>query len=87
MNVTATKAAREFSDLVNRVHYQGEEFIIERGGEPVCRLSPVETKKFTIADMVTLLESIPKPDPEYWDDLEEIIRNQPRETFKSPWES
>ena len=86
-HISATQAARSFSDLLNRVRYRGEEFIIERGGEPVCRLVPAGPRKFTVADMVALLQSLPKPDPGYWDDLEQIQKEQKPEVAASRWES
>ena len=86
-HISATQAARRFSDLINRVLYRGEEFIIERGGEPVCRLAPVRPRRFTLADMVKLLRSVPKPDSGYWDDLEKIQREQKPRVPKSRWES
>src|SRR5450756_1030612 len=36
--VSATEAVRTFSDLLTRIRYRGEEFVIERGGEPQCRM-------------------------------------------------
>ena len=36
--ITATDAARKFSELLNQVRYQGEEFDIVRGKEVVARL-------------------------------------------------
>ncbi len=76
--ITATEAVRRFSDILNRVKYKGEEFVVERGGEPVCRIVPAgPPKKFTVADFVRVLREAPKPDPEYWDDLEDILKNQP----------
>ena len=83
-HITATQAARAFSDLLNRVRYRGEEFVIERGGEPVGRLVPALPSQFTFADLVRLLRSAPKPDPGYWDAVEEITRRQPA-LPKSPW--
>jgi prevent-host-death family protein len=38
--VTATKAQRDLSELLSRVSYGGEEFIIERRGRAVARLGP-----------------------------------------------
>lgn len=75
--LSATEAARRFSDLINRVFYRREEFVIERAGQPVCRIVPAGTPKFTVRDMVELLKTVPKPDEEYWDVLENINRNQP----------
>lgn len=46
--VSATEAARTFSDLLNRIRYRGEEFVVERAGEPVCRMTPAApTKRLT----------------------------------------
>jgi antitoxin (DNA-binding transcriptional repressor) of toxin-antitoxin stability system len=39
-HLTATEAARNFSDLVDRVLYRGEVFVVERGGRSVCRIVP-----------------------------------------------
>ncbi len=84
--ISATEAAKRFSDLLNRVRYRGEEFVIERGGEPVCRLSPVGPVGKTVAEVSDALWNGPKPDAGYWDDLEDIIKRQPG-LPSSPWES
>jgi hypothetical protein len=33
--------------------------------------------KFTLRDLTQLLNKIPKPDPRYWDVVEDINRKQP----------
>jgi antitoxin (DNA-binding transcriptional repressor) of toxin-antitoxin stability system len=38
--LSATNAARNFSDLINRVRYQGASFEIERGNEVIARIIP-----------------------------------------------
>ena len=38
--VTVTEAARNFSDVVNRVFYRGESMELTRGGTVVARLVP-----------------------------------------------
>ncbi|MCX7064539.1 MAG: hypothetical protein NT024_08300 [Proteobacteria bacterium] len=38
--ISATDAARQFSDVLNQVRYQGAEFDIVRGREVVARLVP-----------------------------------------------
>ena len=75
--LSATRAARHFSDLLNRVFYRGEAFLIERGGQPVCRILPAGPRTCTVAELVELLRAAPQPDPGYWTDLEDIIRSQP----------
>jgi prevent-host-death family protein len=82
--ISATQAARTFSDLLNRVRYRGEEFVVERGGEPVCRIIPARPVARSVAELVGVLRSIPKPDAAYWDAVEEITRRQPA-LPKSPW--
>ena len=86
-HISATQAARSFSELINRVKYRGEEFVIERGGKPICRLVPARPRKFTLGDMVKLLRTAPKPDPGYWDDLERIQKQQKRSIPKPRWRS
>ncbi len=83
--LSATQAARTFSDLLNRVRYRGEVFVIERGGEPVCEISPVKPPRFTGADLLALLRSLPKPDAGFWDAVEEATR-QESGVPESPWE-
>jgi antitoxin (DNA-binding transcriptional repressor) of toxin-antitoxin stability system len=84
-HISATQAARTFSDLLDRVQYRGEEFIVERGGEPVCQIVPARPVVRTVADLVHLLRTIPKPDDEYLDILEDITKNQPS-LPPSPWQ-
>ena len=62
-HVSATQAVRQFSDLLNRVRYRGEEFIIERGGEPMCTISPLKPPTCTGAELVALLRSLPDQIP------------------------
>src|SRR4029079_5168503 len=84
--ISATEAARSFSELLDRVCYRGETFVIERGGELVCEMSLVTPPRFTGADFLTLLHSLPKPDPGYWDAVEESTKQTPS-VPESPWGS
>jgi len=84
--VSATEAARTFSEILNRVRYRGEAFVVERGGEPVCRISPVGgAGGFTAKDLAKLLDVIPSPDPAYLDAVEAVAKSQPQ-LPGSPWE-
>jgi antitoxin (DNA-binding transcriptional repressor) of toxin-antitoxin stability system len=83
--ISATEAARSFSELLDRVCYRGETFVIERGGEPVCEMSHVRPMRFTGADFLTLLHSLPKPDPGFWKAVEKATRQEPA-VPESPWE-
>jgi antitoxin (DNA-binding transcriptional repressor) of toxin-antitoxin stability system len=83
--ISATEAARTFSELLDRICYRGETFVIERGGEPVCEMSHVKPPRFTGADFLTLLHSLPKPDPGFWDAVQDATKQEPT-VPESPWE-
>lgn len=51
--VTATEAARSFSDILDAVEHRGERFTIVRRGRVVAQLAPVSTGKG--ADLKALL--------------------------------
>ena len=59
--------------------------MIERGGAPVCEMSPVMPPRFTGADLLGLLRSLPKPDAGFWDAVEGATRQQPS-IPEAPWE-
>jgi antitoxin (DNA-binding transcriptional repressor) of toxin-antitoxin stability system len=39
--ISATEAARGFSDLLDDIEHRGQSFVVIRGGHPVARLEPV----------------------------------------------
>ncbi len=78
ITLTATDAARNFSDLLNRVRYQREEFIIERAGEPICQITPVAAQpRISIADLIAQLSTLPRLDDDFAADVESALREQP----------
>jgi antitoxin (DNA-binding transcriptional repressor) of toxin-antitoxin stability system len=83
--ISATVAARSFSELMNRVHYRGESFIVERGGKPICEILPASLPKLSGAQLVDLLRSLPKPDKEYLAVVEDLTTTQPV-VAKSAWQ-
>lgn len=76
--LSATDAARRFSDMVNRVAYNREAFIVERGGRAVCEVRPVYGSDFTGADLAEILHGLPAPGATYLDAVEKGVRAQPR---------
>ena len=83
--LTATEAARGFSELLNRVRYRGESFIIERGGVAIGELRPAAPVRFTGPDLLALLRSLPPVDDGFFDEVERGIAEQP-ELPESRWE-
>lgn len=70
---------------MNRVRYRGESFVVERGGEAVCRIVPAGPPRCSLTDLVRALKAIPPPDREYLDSVEALVKNQPK-LPKAPWE-
>jgi prevent-host-death family protein len=83
--ISATEAARSFSELMNRVRYHGESFVVERNGKPICEILPARPPSFSGAELASLLRSLPKPDEEYLALVEELIAKRPT-VAKSGWQ-
>lgn len=59
--LTATEAARGFADVLNRVAYRRESFVIVRGQRPVAELRPVPMGT-RLAALPALLAALPRLD-------------------------
>ncbi len=81
--LTATQLARSLSDVLNRVQYKGERFIVERNGRPVATLGPAQADQATrtVGDLIELINQLPTPDEDFADDLEAIQASQPPAEF------
>ena len=67
--MTATDAARKFSDLLDAVEHRGEHYTVVRRGRPVARLYPVPHGSG--ADVKSALRN-QRPDPSWSADLAEL---------------
>jgi antitoxin (DNA-binding transcriptional repressor) of toxin-antitoxin stability system len=84
--VTSTELARNLSDILNRIQYRGERFIVERNGQVIADIRPAEkTKILTVAEFLELWKSLPRADDKFADDLEEILAMQSR-TAPPEWD-
>ena len=83
--VSATEAARNFSELINRVSYRGDRFVVEKGGKPMCELSPVETRGCSGAELLSLLTTLTRPAEEFLDAVEQLTLHQ-APVERSPWD-
>ena len=61
--ITATDAARRFSDVLGTVRYQGVSFEITRGREVVAHLVPARPAATTVAELDALFARLPRLDP------------------------
>jgi antitoxin (DNA-binding transcriptional repressor) of toxin-antitoxin stability system len=74
--ISATNAARNFFDLINRVRYQGASFEIECGNEVIARIIPaMPATTLSIADLDERWMQLPRLDPEDADLFEASIHD------------
>ena len=84
--IAATEAAKNFGHLVSRVREEGATYIVERGGKPVARISPVGVAASTMAALKALATAR-RVDEAYLREVEGAVRrhNAPR-IRRNPWE-
>ena len=89
--ISATRAVRDFSDVLNTIKFKGVHYIIERGGKPVASMKPIdeETDFKTLGELDALLRKLPRLDEEldaFAADLENIWKDQPQVPMGAVWE-
>ena len=89
--VTATEAAREFSDLLNRVYYAGERLVVVRNGREVAQIGPVESSQpTTFRELLHVMDRLGWPDEDLAADVttarEELlpVPDDPRDSSSTP---
>ena len=90
-HISATDAVRDFSDLLNRVRFRGEHYIIERTGKPMARIEPTDPspRRATLSELGRLLNALPRLGDElesFAADTEGTRREQLRLPEESQWE-
>ena len=79
--ISATELSRSLSDVLNRVRYRGETFVVERNGEAVATLEPAGVGPHaTWRDLAERLRDLSLGDdaPSFADDLEALQASQPK---------
>ncbi|HJD56703.1 antitoxin [Candidatus Tisiphia endosymbiont of Ptychoptera albimana] len=72
--ITVTDMVRSFSDIIGRVHYQGESFDIKKGTNIVARLVPTQNKPtLTLGELNEFFENGPHLDKDDIEGFEEDI--------------
>ena len=84
--VSATQASRRFSEMLDDIELTGEEYVIERRGRPVARVTSAGPRRITIGELLEVLRSGPQPDPGFLDDLRRIRDEQGPADLEDPWE-
>lgn len=83
--ISATELARKLGDVLGRVRYRGESFIVERNGTPVARLEPLAgVPAATLRDVLVAWRS-GGPDPALAEALERV--GEADRAPENPWGS
>jgi prevent-host-death family protein len=82
--MTATEAARSFSDVLNRVA-AGEEIEVTRSGAAVAVITPPRARMLSAERFRSLLGGAPAPDADFADDVRALREELP--TPADPWAS
>lgn len=84
--ITATDLARRIGDVLGRVCYRGDRFLVERNGRPVARIIPVDSvPAATVGEAFAAWRAVADPDPEFADILEYV--NSLDRPPENPWDS
>lgn len=71
--ISSTTLARQLGDILGRVRYRGDSFLIERSGVVVARLVPAAgARAGTVGELVRRWREAAAPDPDFAADLERI---------------
>ncbi|HVW17563.1 MAG TPA: type II toxin-antitoxin system prevent-host-death family antitoxin [Solirubrobacteraceae bacterium] len=82
--MTATEAARSFSDVLNRVA-AGEEIEITRNGAVIAVIAPPRPRPVSAARLGEILRSGPRPDADFAADVRAARGALPE--LGDPWDS
>lgn len=86
LSISATELARKLGDVLGRIRYRGDSFVVERNGEPVARITPLVTRSAAsvLEGLAAWRQAAPR-DPALADDLDRVNRaDRPAE---DPWDS
>jgi prevent-host-death family protein len=55
--VSATDAAKNFGELVDKVREEGAAYVVERKGRPIAKVSPITERRCTVQDLAAWFET------------------------------
>lgn len=75
--ITATELAKRLSDVLNRVKYRGERFVVQRNGETIATIAPANHQpSITIRELIARIGDLRSPGEGFADDLEAVQASQ-----------
>ena len=71
--ISATELARKLGDVLGRVRYRGDSFVVERNGDAVARVVPLPGSSATsLREALTVWRSAGEAEAGFADDLERV---------------
>ena len=71
--ITATELSKRLSDVLNRVKYRGERFVVQRNGESVATIVPASGQPgITVRELIAQVGDLQMPGDGFADDLEAV---------------
>jgi antitoxin (DNA-binding transcriptional repressor) of toxin-antitoxin stability system len=71
--ISATELARRLGDVLGKIRYLGDSFVIEKSGDPVARIGPLaETSTVSLREAIDAWLQAGARDPELADALERV---------------
>ena len=71
--ISATELARRLGDVLGRIRYKGDTFLIERNRSPVARIVPLaEHPTASLREAVAAWRGAGEPDPDFADALDRV---------------
>jgi antitoxin (DNA-binding transcriptional repressor) of toxin-antitoxin stability system len=81
--ISATELVRNLGDVLARIRYRHESFVIERNGRPVARMEPVSGASGTVREALSAWLADAAADPSFGDDLARV--NAADRPAADPW--
>jgi antitoxin (DNA-binding transcriptional repressor) of toxin-antitoxin stability system len=90
--LTVTEVVRNFSEILGRVRFRGERFVLTKGGKPVAELGPVTIgEPVRLEELPALLAALPHLGTEeaerFAQDLEQVRQASGTVPATGPWGS
>jgi antitoxin (DNA-binding transcriptional repressor) of toxin-antitoxin stability system len=84
--ISATDLVRKLGDVLGRIRYRGDSFVVERNGEPVARLTPLPSRSAgTLQEGLRAWTANRDDVGEFAEDIERVNRSD--RPPKNPWVS
>lgn len=75
--ITSTELSKRLSDVLNRVKYKGEKFVVQRNGETIATIAPAsEPPGITVKELIAEIGNLRMPGDGFAEDLEAVQAEQ-----------